>query len=63
MCSPITCRACGKTGWTGCGAHVEQVLRGLPQEKRCVCNPGRPSEGSGIMSGLSALLRRLGSRE
>ena len=28
---------CGKPTWAGCGAHVEQALRGVPPEKRCQC--------------------------
>lgn len=37
MCVAVTCSSCGKVGWRGCGAHVEQVLRGVPEEKRCQC--------------------------
>ncbi len=40
MCSPATCRACGKATYRGCGNHVEQVLRGVPKGKRCSCAPG-----------------------
>ena len=35
MCRPVTCRKCGKTTWAGCGQHVDQVLRGVPQGQRC----------------------------
>lgn len=35
MCSAITCRQCGKTTWTGCGQHVDQVMRHVPQSQRC----------------------------
>ena len=31
MCSPATCRECGKASYTGCGSHVEQVLVVYPQ--------------------------------
>ena len=47
MCSPATCQRCGKTGWTGCGSHVDQVMARVPQDKRCTCDgpePGRSSE-------------------
>jgi hypothetical protein len=37
MCRRATCRACGKTTWAGCGAHVEQVLAGVPRDQRCTC--------------------------
>ena len=39
MCSPATCRRCGKASYTGCGQHVEQVLRGVPTSQRCSCEP------------------------
>ena len=39
MCSPATCRSCGKASYTGCGQHVEQVLRGVPAGQRCSCEP------------------------
>jgi hypothetical protein len=38
MCSAITCSKCGKPGWRGCGAHVEQVLGNVPKDQRCKCN-------------------------
>jgi len=25
MCSPVKCRVCGKTTWSGCGQHIAQV--------------------------------------
>jgi hypothetical protein len=37
MCSKATCRVCGKSTWSGCGQHVEQVLGHVPQDQRCVC--------------------------
>lgn len=37
MCSPATCRTCGKATYTGCGQHVDQVLRGVPKNERCTC--------------------------
>jgi hypothetical protein len=35
MCRAITCKSCGKTGWAGCGQHVDQVLAGVPKAQRC----------------------------
>lgn len=35
MCRAVTCRKCGKTTWAGCGQHVDQVMRGVPQSQRC----------------------------
>lgn len=37
MCSPIACRACGKTTWTGCGLHVDEALAGVAENDRCTC--------------------------
>ncbi len=38
MCSPATCPECGMASYTGCGAHVEQVLAGVPADRRCSCD-------------------------
>lgn len=35
MCRRVACNECGKATFAGCGAHVEQVLAGVPEEKRC----------------------------
>jgi hypothetical protein len=35
MCAPTTCRSCGKPTWSGCGNHIEQALRGVPESQRC----------------------------
>jgi len=37
MCVRTTCRGCGKPTWSGCGAHAEQVLAGVPKSERCRC--------------------------
>lgn len=37
MCMPAVCRKCGKATYSGCGQHVEEVLAGVPKEKRCTC--------------------------
>lgn len=38
MCQRVACAKCNKATFTGCGKHVEQVLRGVPKEQRCACN-------------------------
>ncbi len=38
MCYPEKCPSCGKTGWAGCGQHVEDVMRSVPASQRCTCN-------------------------
>lgn len=42
MCQRITCRTCGKPGFTGCGNHVEQILGDVPKSGRCACAAERP---------------------
>lgn len=37
MCQRILCELCQKPSYSGCGKHVEQVLRGVPLEGRCQC--------------------------
>ena len=37
MCVRVNCDKCGKASWAGCGAHVDQVLAGVPKDKRCTC--------------------------
>ncbi len=37
MCSPATCRVCGKATYSGCGRHVDQVLANVPASRRCTC--------------------------
>jgi hypothetical protein len=38
MCYPISCSTCGKTGWDGCGQHVDDVMRSVPVTARCTCS-------------------------
>jgi hypothetical protein len=37
MCSPVVCARCKKITWSGCGAHADQVMAGVPADKRCTC--------------------------
>ena len=41
MCVRVSCKSCGKATYAGCGAHVEQVLRGVPPADRCQCGQGK----------------------
>lgn len=50
MCQPTTCKTCGKATYRGCGAHVEQVLAGVPASERCA--------GHERTGGLFSRLRR-----
>ncbi len=42
MCYPITCHACGKITYDGCGMHVEEVMANVPVEQQCTCG-GAPA--------------------
>ncbi len=35
MCSPVPCSKCGKTTWSGCGAHIESVKKMVPADQWC----------------------------
>ncbi len=45
MCRAVNCRQCGKTTWAGCGQHVDQVMRGVPNADRCQGHENEPSTG------------------
>jgi hypothetical protein len=45
MCRKATCPTCKKATWTGCGAHVDQVLRGVAPADRCTCRERGTSSG------------------
>lgn len=42
MCYAVTCRKCSKTTWSGCGQHVDQVMRGVPAAQRCQGHQNEP---------------------
>ena len=56
MCRAVTCKKCGKTTWAGCGQHVDQVMRNVPQQQRCAGHENDPATGGG------SLLKRLFGR-
>lgn len=54
MCSPVSCRVCGKTTWSGCGQHVDQVKARVPAGQWCEGHEAaEPSRGF-----LASFLRR-----
>ena len=56
MCRPVDCKTCGKTTWTGCGEHVDQVKASVPADQWC---PGHAQEDSAPSGGLlSRILKR-----
>jgi hypothetical protein len=44
MCQQVTCRKCGKATWTGCGQHVNQVMRGIPKSQQCQGHAAEPKQ-------------------
>jgi hypothetical protein len=42
MCSPVRCTICGKTTWSGCGQHVDEVRATVPPEDWCDGHPDAP---------------------
>lgn len=57
MCYPVSCPRCGKTGWGGCGQHVDAVMRAVPAADRCTCSPDEPP-ATDRRSALRSLFRR-----
>ncbi|GLY30767.1 hypothetical protein Kisp02_41320 [Kineosporia sp. NBRC 101731] len=41
MCRATSCKICGKTTWTGCGQHVDQVRAQVPSAQWC---PGQHTD-------------------
>lgn len=49
MCRAVRCRSCGKTTWSGCGQHVDQVMRAVPAAQRCQGHPDEPAGKGGLL--------------
>lgn len=45
MCRAVTCKKCNKTTWSGCGQHIDQVMRNVPKADRCTGHESGPSTG------------------
>ncbi|MCZ4561525.1 hypothetical protein O4160_11845 [Rhodococcus sp. IEGM 1401] len=43
MCYPVTCNTCNKTGWGGCGNHVDDVMATVSVADRCTCGEASAS--------------------
>lgn len=50
MCYPVQCRSCGKTTWSGCGMHVDDVMRNVPAAQRCSGHPKEASDRGTLLS-------------
>ncbi|MDY6049816.1 MAG: hypothetical protein SPI77_04555 [Corynebacterium sp.] len=38
MCHAVKCQTCGKTTWSGCGQHIDQVKASVPAGQWCTCS-------------------------
>ena len=61
MCRRVTCSACGKPTFAGCGMHIEQVLGDVAKDERCKCRekPAKSGAKEGETGGLASALRGL----
>ena len=50
MCSPVKCKTCGKTTWSGCGQHVAAVKASVPKGQWCDGHPKSESSKVGFFS-------------
>ncbi len=55
MCRAITCNKCGRPGYAGCGAHIEQVLGHVPKDDRCKCREQAGASGGGLGKAIRGL--------
>jgi hypothetical protein len=68
MCQRITCKQCGKPGFSGCGRHVEQVLGDVAAADRCRCDAQQTkaasvdADGKGILDWVTDFIRPGGRR-
>ena len=58
MCFPTTCPQCGKTTWAGCGEHVADVRRTVPDDQWCDGHPSGQAAGGAAPGGFLGRLRR-----
>lgn len=56
MCYAARCSKCGKTGWGGCGQHVDDVMASVPAGQRCTCS--EPTHASQRVEESRPLFRR-----
>ena len=43
MCMKVDCEKCSKPTWKGCGLHIEQALKDVPEDERCKCSRDLPA--------------------
>ena len=42
MCMKVECNTCEKPTWKGCGKHIEEALKDVPEDERCKCSRDSP---------------------
>ncbi|MBM7799406.1 hypothetical protein JOE57_002327 [Microlunatus panaciterrae] len=52
MCRAVTCGTCGKTTWTGCGNHVNQVMKNVPNGQQCRGHENETAAKVGVLGRL-----------
>lgn len=50
MCRPKICKNCEKTTWAGCGMHIDQVMKNVPEQDRCKCTAAEKKSTGGFLS-------------
>ena len=43
MCMKVDCSKCEKPTWKGCGKHIEEALKDVPEDERCKCPRDPPA--------------------
>ncbi|MCK9793653.1 hypothetical protein M1843_07835 [Isoptericola sp. 4D.3] len=51
MCYPVTCQECGRTTWSGCGQHVDDVRAAVPAAQWCPGHDETPAAGAAPSTG------------
>lgn len=37
MCTVANCKKCGRKTWSGCGKHLDELKKQVPEKDRCKC--------------------------
>jgi hypothetical protein len=45
----INCDKCSKPTWKGCGKHIEQTLKDVPEDERCKCPRDLPKSTATVV--------------
>lgn len=48
MCMKTVCDKCDKPTWKGCGKHIEQALKDVPEDERCKCPRDSPASTTDV---------------